>query len=168
VSNAGVTSGCDVTTAFYCPDSPVTREQMALFLLRSKEGVGYGPSPCVTAPFGDVPCSSPFAAWIRDLVQRGITAGCGAGLYCPGSPVTRGQMAVFQLKAFEGGGFTPPPCGTPRFSDMPCSDPFAPWVEELVRRGVTAGCGGDAYCPSSPVTRAQMAVFLVTMFKLPQ
>jgi hypothetical protein len=44
---------------------------------------------------------------------------------------------------------------------------FAPWVNELVRRGVTAGCGGGNYCPNDPVTRAQMSVFLATNFSLP-
>jgi hypothetical protein len=40
-----------------------------------------------------VPCSSPFAAWVQELVARGITVGCAAGLYCPTDPVTRAQMA---------------------------------------------------------------------------
>jgi hypothetical protein len=50
--------------------------------------------------FSDVPCSDPFAAWINELVARGITAGCGGGLYCPASPVTRGQMSVFLSRGF--------------------------------------------------------------------
>ena len=168
VANAGVTAGCGDTPPLYCPNGPVTREQMAVFLLRAKEGAGYTPPPCTAAPFADVPCSNAFAAWIQELVQRGITAGCGGGRYCPGSPVTRAQMAVFLLKTFEDAAYVPAACGTPRFTDVPCPDPFARWVEELVRRNVTAGCGGNAYCPASAVTRAQMAIFLVLMFGLPQ
>jgi hypothetical protein len=162
--HAGVTAGCTATT--YCPDGVTTRDQMAVFLLRAKEGAGYSPPPCTTAPFPDVPCASPFAVWVQELVARGITAGCGGGLYCPTDPVTREQMAVFLLKTKEGAAFAPPPCTTAPFPDVPCASPFAPWVQELVTRGITAGCGGGLYCPANPVTRAQMAVFLVRTFGL--
>jgi hypothetical protein len=49
---------------------------------------------------------------------------------------------------------------------VPCSSGFAPWIEELVDRGITAGCGGGNYCPALPVTREQMAVFLTVNFDL--
>jgi hypothetical protein len=52
------------------------------------------------------------------------------------------------------------------FNDVPASSPFCPWIEELVRRGITSGCGGGNYCPSASVTRAQMAVFLVRTFSI--
>jgi hypothetical protein len=162
--HVGVTAGCTPTT--YCPDGTTTREQMAVFLLRAREGGNYTPPPCTTAPFPDVPCASPFAAWVQELVARGITAGCGGGLYCPTSPVTREQMAVFLLKTAEGAGFTPPPCTTASFGDVPCASPFAVWVQELVTRAITAGCGGGLYCPIDPVTRGQMAVFLTKTFGL--
>jgi hypothetical protein len=162
--HVGVTAGC--TAATYCPDGATTREQMAVFLLRAKEGGSYAPPPCATAPFPDVPCASPFAPWVQELVARGITAGCGGGLYCPTSPVTREQMAVFLLKSGEGASFTPPPCTTAPFGDVPCASPFAAWVQALVARGITAGCGGGLYCPTNPVTRGQMAVFLTKTFAL--
>jgi hypothetical protein len=162
--HSGVTAGCTATT--YCPDGTTTREQMAVFLLRAKEGAGFAPPACTTAPFPDVPCASPFAPWVKELVARGITSGCGGGLYCPTNPVTREQMAVFLLKTGLGAGFVPLACITPTFTDVPCSSPFAPWVQELVARGVTAGCGGSLYCPTDPVTRGQMAVFLTKMFGL--
>jgi hypothetical protein len=162
--HVGVTAGCTATT--YCPGGVTTREQMAVFLLRAREGGGYTPPPCTTAPFPDVPCSSPFAPWVQQLVARGITSGCGGGLYCPTNPVTREQMAVFLLKTAEGAGFTPPPCTAASFADVPCASPFAAWVQELVARGITAGCGGGLYCPSDPVTRGQMAVFLTKTFGL--
>jgi len=160
----GVTGGCGGGN--YCPDSPVTRAQMAVFLLVSKEGTGYAPPPCVTPKFGDVPCSNPFAAWINELATRGITGGCGGGNYCPNSAVSREQMAVFLLLTKEPPGYTPPPCTTPTFGDVPCSSPYAKWIYELVARGITGGCGSGNYCPTSSVTRGQMAVFLVTTFGL--
>jgi hypothetical protein len=93
-----VTGGC--APSLYCPNGLVTREQMAVLLLRTRFGAGYNPPACTAPTFGDVPCSSPFAAWIYDLVSRGITGGCGAGTYCPASPATRGQMSVFLVRTF--------------------------------------------------------------------
>jgi len=52
-----------------------------------------------TATFTDVPTSSGQFAYVEALVAAGITSGCGTGVYCPDSPVTRGQMAVFLSKA---------------------------------------------------------------------
>ena len=94
-----ITGGCG--TGIYCPTDPVKRQQMAVLLLRTFEGPGYAPPACVTATFSDVPCSSNFAPWIYELVARNITGGCGSGMYCPGDPATRGQMAVFLTKTFH-------------------------------------------------------------------
>jgi hypothetical protein len=166
IENAGVSAvGC--LSGNYCPGNTITRDQMAVFLLKAKEGGSYTPPPCTTPRFADVPCSSTFAPWINELVARGVTAGCGGNNYCPGTAVTRSQMAVFLLATKEGSGYRPPACTSPRFTDMPCSSSFAPWVNELVARGVTAGCGGSSYCPNDVVNRAQMAVFLATAFGLP-
>lgn len=159
-----VTAGCGGGN--YCPDSPVTRAQMAVFLLASKEGTGYAPPACVAPLFADVPCSNPFAAWINELATRGVTGGCGGGNYCPNLPVSREQMAVFLLVTKEPPGYTPPPCTAPAFGDVPCSSPYAAWINELVARGITGGCGGGNYCPLAPVTRGQMSVFLVVTFGL--
>ncbi len=51
------------------------------------------------ATFNDVPTNHPFFRFIEALVASGITAGCGSGNYCPDTPLTRGQMAVFLAKA---------------------------------------------------------------------
>jgi uncharacterized repeat protein (TIGR03803 family) len=143
----------------YCPNNFVRRDQMAVFLLKTEHGAGHVPPDCQSA-FPDVPCPGLFADWIEELASEGITAGCGSGNYCPLSPVTREQMAVFLLKTEHGTGFTPPPC-TGVFDDVPCSSPFAAWIEALASEGVTGGCGGNDFCPANPVTRAQMAVFLL-------
>jgi hypothetical protein len=75
---------------------------MAVFLLRSKYGAAYTP-PAVgsSTGFGDVATDYWSAAWIKQLVTEGITAGCGSGNYCPEAPVTRAQMAVFLVKTFS-------------------------------------------------------------------
>jgi len=170
LSRAGVTSGCATNPLRYCPEGTTTRAQMAVFLLRAREGGSYTPPACTVPTFTDVPCSDPYSAWIGELAARGITSGCGVSppLYCPSSTVTRASMAVFLLRALLGGGYAPPPASGD-FDDAPPADPFAAWIEELAARGVTSGCNTNPprYCPASPVTRAQMAVFLVRTFSLP-
>ena len=56
------------------------------------------PAP-LTATFTDVPTDNPFFRYVEALAASGITSGCGAGIFCPNNPVTRGQMAVFLSKA---------------------------------------------------------------------
>jgi S-layer family protein len=53
-----------------------------------------------------------------------------------------------------------------RFGDVPASNPFCKWIEELARRGVVSGCGGGNYCPTQPVTREQMGAFITVSFGL--
>jgi hypothetical protein len=142
----------------YGVEAPTLRKQMAVFLGKAKHGLCYVPTGCAGI-FGDVPCSSPFASWIEQLAAQGITGGCGGGNYCPDSPVTREQMAVFLLKAEHGGSYAPPPC-TGAFGDVACPSLFADWIEQLAAEEVTGGCGSGNYCPLNASTRGQMAVFL--------
>jgi hypothetical protein len=53
------------------------------------------------ASFDDVPTTHPFFQYIEALKASGITGGCSSSppLFCPDSPLTRGQMAVFVSKA---------------------------------------------------------------------
>ena len=52
------------------------------------------PAPSA-ATFGDVPTGHPFFKFVEALAAAGVTAGCGGGNFCPDTPLTRGQMAVF-------------------------------------------------------------------------
>ncbi len=160
----GVTGGCGTDT--YCPSDAASRQQMAVFTLKSREGSAFTPPVCGTTPmFEDVPVTSPFCAWVEELARRGVTSGCGGGNFCPTEPVRRDQMAVFVLRTLDPA-LDPPACGTPMFGDVPASNPFCKYIEELARRGVVSGCGGGNYCPTNPVTRGQMSVFLTLTFGL--
>jgi len=165
--NASVTGGCTTSPLNYCPESIVTRAQMAVFLLRGMHGSSYTP-PAVGAStgFADVPVGYWAAAWIKQLAAEGITSGCGAGVYCPDATVTRAQMAIFLLRAKHGLVYTPP-AATGVFTDVPVGYWADKWIEQLAAEAITSGCGAGVYCPDASVTRAQMAVFLVKTFNLP-
>src|SRR5262249_51867066 len=49
----GITGGCG--GANFCPQNPVRRDQMAVFLLKAEHGSTYAPPTCV-GTFPDVPC----------------------------------------------------------------------------------------------------------------
>jgi hypothetical protein len=162
----GITGGC--AGGNYCPANPVTRAQMAVFLLKAKLGASHVPPPCAGTVFADVPCTGgPFDPWIEELASLEITGGCGGANYCPDSTVTRQQMAVFLLKALLGSAYVPPLCAGD-FDDVPCPGTFTNWIEDLYGRGITGGCQANPplYCPTSPNNRGQMAVFLVKTFGL--
>jgi hypothetical protein len=154
MANAGITAGC--SPGNYCPDSSVTRGQMAVFIVTA---LGNPPNTCA-GQFADVTAADPFCGFIERLAQDGITGGCGVGNYCPNDPVSRGQMAVF-IEAALG---NPANACSGQFADVTAGDPFCGFIERLAADGITGGCGGGNYCPNDPVTRAQMAVFLAATF----
>ncbi|HEY3475856.1 MAG TPA: S-layer homology domain-containing protein, partial [Anaerolineales bacterium] len=169
IYSAGITGGCSSSPLIYCPSTQVTRAQMAVFLERGIHGSSYSPPAAGNSTgFADIAPDYWAAAWIKQLVAEGITSGCGANSYCPEAPVTRGQMAVFLLRAKYGASYTPPGVGTTTgFSDVPANHWAAAWIKQLAAEGITSGCGAGSYCPETPITRAQLAVFMAKIFNLP-
>ncbi len=163
LARSGITGGCGGDN--YCPLDPVTRAQMSVFLERGMRGSDFIPPPATGSAFADVEADDFAAAFIEQLFADGITGGCGGGNFCPGDTVTRAQMAIFLLRAINGAGYTPPP-PSGVFSDVDLSYWAVAWIEQLAAQGITSGCGGGRFCPDQPVTRAQMAVFLVRAFGL--
>jgi FG-GAP-like repeat/Immunoglobulin domain/S-layer homology domain len=162
IATEGITGGCGGGN--YCPSSPVRRDQMAAFLLKSEHGSAYTPPAC-TGVFTDVPCPGPFTDWVEQLAAEGVTSGCGGNDYCPGQSVTRAQMAVFLLKTSEGSSYAPP-AAVGLFGDVPVGSFGADFIEEIYHRGITGGCQVSPllYCPGNAVLRQQMATFLGRTF----
>jgi hypothetical protein len=100
VARNGITAGCGGGN--YCGTAPITRAQMAVFLLKTSEGSSYTPPAASGTVFADVPQGSFAADWIEDLYTRNITGGCLTNplRYCPSNVNNRQQMAVFITKTF--------------------------------------------------------------------
>ncbi len=93
VAEAGITAGCSPTQ--FCGRATVTREQMASFLARALA------LPRADADYFTDDDGSAHEGDINRIAQAGITGGCAEGRFCPGSPVTRGQMAAFLHRALR-------------------------------------------------------------------
>lgn len=160
IAALGVTVGCNPPeNDRFCPQSLVNRAQMAVFLSRALGG-GAGVDTTVgqaTDVSGD--------AWYFGDVQRMIALGVVElpedGTFRPLEPLTRIEMAVSLVRAFPALPEVEEPVGA--FSDVPATWKEAGAVEAILDAGVTSGCSADplSYCPDRPVTRAQMASFLV-------
>ena len=94
----GVTGGCGGGN--YCPDTMLSRAEMAIFMLRTKHGGSYVPPAATGTVFADVPSTHWAAAWIEQLAAEGATEGCGGGNYCPDDVLGRDQMAALIVKVF--------------------------------------------------------------------
>src|SRR5262249_8948176 len=142
----GITVGCGVTT--YCPGDSTTRAQMAVFLLKSKYGAAHVPPLPTGAVFGDVPADHPYAAWIEELASGAAPAGGGGGDGSPDGAVPGQGVALFLAKTAPTAAFVPP-AAAGIFGDVPPGDQYAPWIEDLYGRQITAGCDGQTlnYCP---------------------
>jgi hypothetical protein len=165
LADAGLTTGCGGGN--YCPEREVSRAEMAVFLLRATRGSAFTPAPATGTRFGDVPAGHWAAAWIEQLAADGITLGCGGGNFCPETPLTRAELAVFLLRARFGSSFLPPAGTGTVFTDVPTGYWARDWIEHLAVLQITLGCGNGNFCPERPVTRAEMAPFLVRAFELP-
>ncbi|HPW56686.1 MAG TPA: S-layer homology domain-containing protein [Thermoanaerobaculaceae bacterium] len=187
--HSGLTSGC--AERLFCPNNSVTRWEMAVFIATALAGSGaavpaqgtipgYGSFNCTaggTSVFSDVPPTDGGCKFIHYILNYGITAGCAPSQYCPSQAVTRWQMAVFLGVAMSGRGVLPVSGTVPGYGSFNCvsggstvfgdvapTDGGCRSVHFLATQGVTAGCAPSQYCPTSPVTRAEMAVFLSTAF----
>ena len=111
----------------------------------------------------DVAAGSPHRAAVDCLSWWRVTQPTSAG-YLPAEQVTRGQMASFLRRVVEGTDQSLP-AGADSFGDDGHST-HAPAIDALARAGVVTGYGDGTYRPDEPVTRAQMATFLVRTAEL--
>ena len=146
LAETGITSGCSSTQ--FCPLAPVTRGQMASFLVRALDL-----APSAIDRFTD-DNGTTHENDINALAASGITSGCAPTLFCPSAPVTRGQMASFLVR-----GLGLAPSGTDRFTDDNGTN-HENDINALAASGITSGCAATAFCPLESVTRGQMAAFL--------
>lgn len=107
-----------------------------------------------TPPFVDDD-GSPYEPSIIKIADAGITSGCSTDLYCPYALITRAEMATLLVRAFG-----LPASSRDAFSDDGASSHHSS-INALAAAGVTNGCRTGRYCPTSTVTRGELATFIM-------
>ena len=146
----GITSG--TSADLFSPSAPCTRAQMVTFLWRAAGSPNVGGA----LTFTDVADSAYYAPAVRWAASVGVTSGTGAGRFSPDDPCTRGQMAAFLYRWQQ----SPAASGSNPFADVADSDYYYAAVLWAYQKGVTQGVSANAFAPSAPCTRGQMAMFL--------
>ena len=159
LASQGVFVDTECGDELFCPDLPMTRWAMAVWILRI---LADEPDTVIgVSRFADIAPGHWWIRYVERLADRKITIGCKLEpfQYCPDRPVTRAQMASFLVRALDleaapSAGFT----DTDRTV-------HAANIDALFAAGITIGCTTEPlrYCPYEPVTRAQMATFLYRM-----
>ncbi len=150
IYEAGITQGCEA--GLYCPGESVSRAQMATFLAAALD------LPDAAADYFGDDGGSVHEPAINQLYEAQVTIGCADGLYCPGRPVTRAQMAAFLARSLN----LTTQSGDPFIDDD--DSLFEDEIGAIAAAGITIGCAADLFCPDEAVSRAQMATFIVRGF----
>jgi hypothetical protein len=139
--------------------------------------------------FADV-LTDPNIRYIEVMARRGYTKGCGftsdaRARYCPTDPVTRAQMSVFLIRAKMNNVFPTTLSGIPLaapygdnfglftpqtqyFTDIGTSttNDFWNYIQKMRELRITVGTGATTFSPDAPLTRDQIATFIVRAFFL--
>ena len=157
IAQMGITVGCATQPEpRYCPDRPVSRAEMAAFLLRA---LGQPqPQPDTTSGYGDITPDKWYTNYAYTIIQMGIDQGAN-DKWRPNDPLTRLEMAQWLTRAFDH--ITPVSTPEGKFDDV--HRDYWAVVEGMHQAGITKGCSAQPllYCPTQPVTRAQMASFII-------
>lgn len=137
----------------------LSRGQMSAVLINGT-GLSIAPPPTI-ATFADVPATHLYSQAVEEIYRRGITSGCGTSpmRFCPDAITTRGQIAVFIIRAL---GVTPTPVSsTPYFADVPITHPFFSFIQKGYELGLLSSCGANLFCPDSSLARGEAARILM-------
>ena len=152
IAEESITQGCNPPFNHkYCPDSNVTRGEMAVFLSRTFD------LPNTTVDYFTDDDGKFYEGAANRMAAAGITVGCAPELYCGELKIPRGQMAAMLSRALD-----LPDTVNDFFSDDDDSI-FEEAINRIAEAGITKGCNPPAntkYCPGDLVTRGQMAGFL--------
>ncbi len=133
------------------PNEAVTRGQAATMISRA---LGLNGTQRATT-FKDVSKSNAASGHIQSAVDKGIIQGFSDGTFRPNQKVTRGQMAIFLVRAFNLTETT-----AVKFKDVSKSSAAYPYIGKLLAAKITSGYSDNTFRPDQAVTRGQFSAFM--------
>lgn len=162
--NAGVTQGTSTAPPLFSPTQPVTRAQMAAFIVRALDAAGF-PAPAPGEPqFRDV-AGHPQEEAIRRLAAAGVVGGFSDGTFRPQARVRRDQTAALLLRAYEFAvGEEITPTSGPHFHDTRGNVHEAA-IDAAAELGVMLGGREGRFRPDADTRRDQMAAVITRVLE---
>ena len=160
IAHYGITSG--VGPSIYQPAGVVSRWQMALFLIRTAQGLRIPLPDGTSTVFSDLGgLAADTQRAINQLAQLGITAGTAPGQFSPFADVPRWQMALFMMRLLAKVGVILPDGAFQGFTDLGgLSAEALKAVNQARQLGIAAGTSSTTFDPQGLVKRGDMAAFL--------
>lgn len=157
LASRGVLEGTECTATRMCPDEPVDRATLAVWLLRI---LGHTePEALNTSRFADLDPGSWQIAYVERFAELGFTSGCARNplRFCPEANLKRGHMAAFLTRALNLQAEEPV-----EFPDT-IDSVFRRDIAAVAQAGIMSPCEGTPthFCPRDAVTRGQAATILV-------
>ncbi len=148
-----------VSDRLFAPEQPVTRAQFAAMLVRA---LGVSPAKDASAvPFKDVDRAAWYASSVAAAYSRGLVSGRDEAVFAPDEQITREEMAVMIVRAYEATTDAKAPeadAGEASFLDAKL---ISPWAAASVQAGAALslleGRADGVYDPQGTTTRAESA-----------
>ena len=151
VRDNGLMSGTSAAT--FEPDGAMTRAMLAATVYRAAGS----PAVSGTDSFTDTADGAWYADAVLWAARQGIISGYGNGLFGPGAPVSREQIAAILWRY---AGSPAAEAGTDFADEEDISNYAAQAVDWARANGVVDGVDGNRFLPQDNATRAQVAAIL--------
>ncbi|CAG7600739.1 hypothetical protein PAESOLCIP111_00423 [Paenibacillus solanacearum] len=139
----------------FAPDEAVTRAEYTALLVRA---FGLDAGGVAGGQFDDVEPTAWYNGAVQAASSNGLVSGVDASRFAPDEPITREQMAVLLVRAWERQHGTVQQEGAAGFTD---ASNIADWAAEAVSKaksaGLLGGKDGDRFDPKASATRAESA-----------
>ncbi|NBD26751.1 S8 family peptidase [Paenibacillus glycinis] len=137
------------------PDQGITRAEAVSMLVRAFKPAGSGGNG---AGFRDVGGSHWAYSAIAGAARAGWIGGYPGGIFGPGRPISREEMAVILLRALNAESGR---ASAAAFDDVPAGRWSAPAVRTVKQMGLMGGYPGNRFEPERSATRAEFASVLL-------